>query len=179
MNSKSTDNRTSSIVLIISFSIFVLTIFLIQWDALTAAYYNGHEMLYGVYGLSLFVLPIEGIVWFVFWSRHIRSKVRSGIAIKILNTFSLLLAAISIVLPVIGLTTSKTGGCTIEIEKYSYENQYYVNLDNRSIRVSKNKYDEIEDGIVQGYVYTFEFSHNDLLLGRDNVFFVEIEKLEF
>ena len=76
----------------------------------------------------------------------------------ILNIAALLLAVIGIVLPVIGITTSQTGGCTKEIEKYFYQNQYYVNLDDRSIRVSKDKYDEIEDGIVQGYVYSYEFT---------------------
>lgn len=179
MNSKSADNRTSSIVLIISFSIFVLSIFLMEWDALTQAYYNVHEMIGVVYGLSFCVLPIEGIVWFVFWRRYIKTKVQSAITIMILNIVSLLLAVFCIILPVIGLTTSKTDGTTMEIEKYSYKNQYYVNLDGRSIRVSKDKYDEIEDGIVQGYAYSFEFTHNDLLLGRDNVFFVEIDKLKF
>jgi len=176
MDSKSAGNRTSSIVLIFSFCIFVLSIFLIEWDALTEAYYFFHEILYLVYALGLFVLPIEGFVWFVLWRRHIKRKVQSTAAITILNTFSLLLAVISIVLPVIGLTTSKTGGSTFEIEKYSYANEYYVNLDNRSIRISKEKYDEIEDGVVQGYAYSYEFTYNDLFLGRDNVFFVEIRK---
>lgn len=178
MDSISAGNRKSSIVLIISFSVFVLSFFLMEWDALAEAYYGIHEMIGVVYGLGFFVLPIEGIVWFVFWRRHIKSKVKSAIKITILNTAALLLAVICIVLPVIGLTTSKTGGCAMEIEKYSYINQYYVRLDDRSIRVSKDKYDEIEDGIVQGYVYSFEFTHNDLLLGRDNVFFVEIDKLK-
>ena len=67
----------------------------------------------------------------------------------------------------------------MEIKKYSYNNQYYVRLDDRSIQIPKDKYDEIEDGIVQGYAYSFEFTHNDLFLGRDNVFLVEIDKLKY
>lgn len=176
MDSQSSGNRTSSIVLIISFSIFILSIFLMEWDAFSAAYFFAYEIVCLVYALGLFVLPIEGIVWFVLWRRHIKNKVKSAAAITILNTFSLLLAVISIAVPVIGLTTSQTGGSTFEIEKYSYANEYYVNLDNRSIRVSKDKYDEIEDGVVPGYAYSFEFTHNDMFLGRDNVFFVEIRK---
>lgn len=179
MNATSTDNRTSSIVLIASFSIFVLLIFLMEWDALTEAYYNVHEMIGVLYGLSFCVIPIESIVWFFFWRRHIKSKVQASIAIRILNIIALLLAVIGIVLPVIGITTVKTGGSTMEIEKYSYADQYYVNLDDRSIRVSKDTYDEIEDGFVQGYAYSFEFIHNDLFLGRDNVFGLEIDKLNF
>jgi len=179
MDSTSADNRTSSIVLIISFSIFVLSLFLMEWDALAEAYYNVHEMIGVVYGLSFCVLPIEGFVWFFCWRRYIKSKVQSTITITILNIVSLLLAVIGIVLPVIGITTVRTGGSTMEIVKYSYSNQYYVNLDDRSIRVSKDKYDEIEDGVVQEYAYSFEYMHNDLLLGRDNVFLLEIDKVKY
>jgi len=179
MQATAADNRMSSIILIASFSVFVLIIFLMEWNALTEAFYNVHEMICGLYGLSFFVLPIESIAWFVFWRRHIKSRVQSAITIRILNFIALLLAVIGIVLPVIGITTVKTGGSAMEIEKYSYADQYYVNLDDRSIRVSEDTYDEIENGFVQGYAYSFEFIHNDLFLGRDNVFGLEIDKIEF
>jgi len=179
MNTTSADNRRSSIVLIISFCVFVLLLFLMEWDALTEAFYNVHEMIGALFALSLFVLPIIGIVWFVFWRRYIKSKVQSTITIMILNIVSLLLAVFCIVLPVIGLTTGRTSGSTFEIEKYSYENEYYVNLDDRSIRVSKDKYDEIEDGVVQGYAYSYEYIYNNLLLDRNDVFFVEIDKVKY
>jgi len=179
MDSTSAGNRKASIILIISFSIFVLSIFLIEWDALTAAYYSVHEMLYLVYALGLFVLPIEGIMWFVFWRRHIRSNVKSTTGIKILNIAALLLAAFCIVLPVIGLTTGGTSGSTFAIEKYSYANEYYVSLDDRSIRVSRDQYDEIEVGVIQGYAYSYEYIYNNLIWDRNTVFLLEIDKIKY
>lgn len=79
MDTISDNNRTSSIVLIISFAVFVLSIFLMEWDALTAAYYGIHEVISLVYGLSILVLPVEGILWFVFWRRYIKIRCHSSI----------------------------------------------------------------------------------------------------
>lgn len=177
MDSISDDNRTSSIVLIISFAVFVLSIFLMEWDALAEAYYGVHEIIGVVYGLSFFVLPIEGIVWFFFWRRNKKRKVQSSLANRILNGVSLLLFVIAIMLPVISITTVRTSGSALQLEKYSYKNQYYVSFDDHSIQVSKDKYDEIEDGVVPGYAYSYEYIQNDLFLGRNNIFWVEIEKV--
>lgn len=178
MDAISEDNRKSSIVLIISFAVFVLSIYLMEWDALTAAYYGVHEVICLVYGLGLIVLPVEGIVWLVIWRRYIRSKYHSSVKTKILNGVSFLLFVVAIILPVIAVTTVRTGGTAVEIEKYSYRNQYYISLDHHSIQVSKEKYDEIGDGIELGYVYTYEYANNDLFLGKDKIFWVEINKIE-
>ena len=179
MNATSADNRTSSLVLIISFCVFILSLFLMRWDVLAEANYNVHEMTGVVFGLGFYVLPIESIVWFFYWRRHIKSKVQSAVTIRILNIAALLLAFIGIALPVIGITTEKTSGSAMEIDKYSSAEQYYVSLDYRSIRVSKDTYDEIEDGFIQGVAYSFEYTYNDLFLGRNNVFWLEIDKIKF
>lgn len=171
------DNRTSSIVLIISFAVFVLSLFLMEWDALTESYYNFHEIICVVYGLSLFALPVEGIVWFIFWRRYIKSKVHPSVTIRILNRASFLVFILAIILPVFAFTSVRSSGSALQLEKYSYANQYYVSFDDRSIEVSKEKYDEIEDGIVPGYAYSYEYTYNELFLGRDNLFLVEIDKL--
>lgn len=63
MNSTSADNRTSLIVLIFSYTIFVISLFLMEWDALSTAYYGIHEIVSVIFGLSFFVLPIVAIVW--------------------------------------------------------------------------------------------------------------------
>ena len=104
-------------------------------------------------------------------------KVQPSLAGKILNGVSLLLFVVAIILPVVAITTVRTSGSALQLEKYSYKDQYYISFNDHTIQVSKDKYDEIEDGVVQGYAYTFEYIQNDLFLGRDNIVGVEIEKV--
>lgn len=122
----SDDNRTSSIVLIVSFGVFILSIFLMEWDALTESF-------------LVFVLAI--------------------------------------ILPVFALASVRSSGSALQLEKYSYANQYYVSFDDRSIEFSKEKYDEIEDGFVPGYAYSYEYAYNELFWSLDRLFLVEIEKV--
>ena len=182
MNSTSANNRTPSIILVSSFAMFVLSLLLMEWDALAAANYGIHEIVSVIFGMSLYALPIAGIAWFsgwfIGWRKHRRSEAQSTVMSSILNILFLLLSVIAIVLPVFGLTTMKTSGTPREIEKYSYADQYYVQLADRSIRISKDKYDEIGDEIGQEYAYYYEFSTNDLFLGSNTVFFVEINKVK-
>ena len=178
MDSDSANNKVSSIILICTFTVFVLALLLSEWDALTAANYNLHVFLFIIRTLSLFMLPLEGVIWFIFWKIYRKNSAQLVVKRKIMNAVSLFLFVVAIVIPIIFLSTTKISRSILTLEKYTYDDQYYVELDDHSVQISKAQYDGIEDGIVQGYYYLYEYIQNDLFWGRNSVNFVEIEKIK-
>lgn len=178
MDPDSANNKVTSIILICTFTVFVLALILSEWDALTSANYNLHELIFIIRILSLLMLPLVGIIWFIFWKIYQKNKAQPTIKRTVLNSVSLLLFVMAIILPIIILSTTRTSGTSLTLKKYTYDGIYYVELDNHSIQVTKDKYDEIEGGIVQGYAYIYEYQKNSLFLDKNTIFFVEIEKIK-
>lgn len=153
------DNKSISVNLISTCVIFILSLVLLEWDFLTNISYSLHEFFAVLINIGMVLIPIEALVWFIFWRRyHIN---RSGSII--FNTILNLISVLSLVACVIIITFYANGmtseGCVKAIEKYSINEGYYIKLENKFVEISQEQYNQIE---IRKW-YHFEYKYNKLI----------------
>jgi len=88
------DNKSASIILISSCMVFIISIFLFQWDYLTNISYRLHESFAILINIGIFLIPMEALVWFTNWIRYRINRndlVKNNPMLNLISVLSLLM----------------------------------------------------------------------------------------
>jgi hypothetical protein len=130
--------------------------------------YSIHEILYIPYNIAYYVFPIELCFWIYYAVKSIKeskdknTKAKNKIYIK--NSL-LFVSVITIILCFYIQSMNLSTGGLFEVEtKYNERNNYYVMMNNKKIKCSKNEYNLIEEGKV--YLVNFTWNSNSPEKGK-------------
>jgi hypothetical protein len=128
-----------------------------------------HEIIAVFINISIFIIPLEILVWFVAWRIYHLSRREANKINVILNLTAVLLMIVSIAIFIFYINVMSTEGSSNKIEKFANEQGFYMKLDDRIIQISKGQYNLIEDE----KWYHFKFKYNKLIPDKYNLIILE------
>jgi glucan phosphoethanolaminetransferase (alkaline phosphatase superfamily) len=128
-----------------------------------------HEIIAVFINISIFIIPLEILVWFVAWRRYHLSRREANKINVILNLTAVLLMIVSIAIFIFYINVMSTEGSSNKIEKFTNEQGFYMKLDDRIIQISKGQYNLIEDE----KWYHFKFKYNKLIPDKYKLIILE------
>jgi len=153
------NNRTMSVVFISTCAIFLLFLFLMEWDYLCNLSYRLHEFCALFVNAGLFLIPLEFVIGIVLWINYRLEKDEKPLVNALLNTASVIVFFICISTFVFWMNGITTFGSTNEIGKQELNHGYFLHIDDKLFEVSQGQYDSLQ----LGKWYSFEYKHNNLI----------------
>ena len=171
----SENNKIMSVVFISSCAIFLLFLFLSQWDFLTNLNYRLHEICYLPVISFLFLIPLEALVGFVLWIRYRRDKSGASIMNPILNVISVVSLIVCISLYVYILNGVTVEGQVNNIEIHGVNQGYYITINNKMVKLSDEQVEAVKDN---NKWYHFQYKYNKLTPAKCTMTIFELDPVQ-
>lgn len=158
--------KSTSKLIIVTSILSVVFYFLMDWQWLNDTNYSLHELMALPYQLFLFFIPLLLLLWIYYSIRTLSELELKGLLSKhtLMNIFTTLLVVLIIAFQITRFYGVYTSGVFQVESKWRDGEKYYIVLEDKNVRITRNEYNLINEDAM--YLVSYEWNRLRPTIGR-------------